>query len=257
MLFGVKMDVKGIGLSGSNVKGIKKQLRYEIWNLMEELNIAGFPRPVHGRIPNFLGANIAANKLRLLSEFKSSKVVKVNPDSPQHHVRLNALIDGKLVLMPTPKLREGFILLDPSKIPNRLFNYASSIKGALELGEKVSLSSLPKVDLIVVGSVAVNVRGVRLGKGGGFAELEYAILKEVKCIDDSVKVITTVHDVQVLNREIPLEPHDLVVDVIVTPSKIINVINTFKKPEGIYWDLVTESMLREIPILKELKSLTR
>lgn len=46
-----------------------------------------FPRPVHHRIPNFVNAELAADRLADLPEFKSSKVVKVNPDTPQKMVR--------------------------------------------------------------------------------------------------------------------------------------------------------------------------
>lgn len=240
------------------VKELKERLRQEVWDLMERLNVARFPRPVYGRIPNFVGSEAAAGKLRLLECFRTSKVIKVNPDSPQHPVRANALRDGKLVLMPTPRLKEGFILLDPSRIPDDVVGYASSIKGSFELGERVDLWSIPKVDLVVVGSVAVNTKGVRLGKGGGYAELEYAILRELGCVSRSTKVITTVHHTQVLDRDIPHELHDLVVDVIVTPTGVVSIdAAVFEKPAGVYWELVTESLLRDIPVLRELKARLR
>lgn len=37
-----------------SVPGISKQdLRQQVWDYMEAHNLADFPRPVHGRIPNF------------------------------------------------------------------------------------------------------------------------------------------------------------------------------------------------------------
>lgn len=241
-----------------SVKDLKRKLRQEVWDLMEKLNVVKFPRPVYGRIPNFIGSEVAASRLRSLECFRVAKVVKVNPDSPQHPVRVSALRDGKIVLMPTPKLKEGFILLDPNHIPTNMVEYASSIRGSFELGEKVDLWSIPKVDLIVVGSVAVNLKGVRIGKGGGYAELEYAILRELNCLSKSTKVVTTVHDVQVLDRELPHEIHDLVVDVIVTPTRIINVDSPpYEKPSGIYWELVTDEILNDIPVLREIKTRLR
>ncbi|MCD6156995.1 MAG: 5-formyltetrahydrofolate cyclo-ligase, partial [Euryarchaeota archaeon] len=62
-----------------DIKSIKQSLREKIWNLMEERDIALFPRPVHGRIPNFKGADRAAMRLFLLDIWRSAKVVKVNP----------------------------------------------------------------------------------------------------------------------------------------------------------------------------------
>lgn len=44
-------------------KAWKWIIRKRIWDLMEAQNIAQFPRPVHHRIPNFVGAHIAASKV--------------------------------------------------------------------------------------------------------------------------------------------------------------------------------------------------
>jgi len=60
----------------------KGQIRKQIWDLMEERGIARFPRPVHGRIPNFGGAAQAAERLKELPAWQEASVVKANPDSP-------------------------------------------------------------------------------------------------------------------------------------------------------------------------------
>ena len=84
---------------------------------------------------------------------------------------------------------------------------------------------LLQVDLIVVGSSCVTREGARLGKGEGFAELEYGILRWMGAVDDSTLVVTTVHDSQLLpSEEIPREKlleHDVPVDVIVTPTQVV------------------------------------
>jgi hypothetical protein len=49
---------------------------------------ARFPRPVHHRIPNFVDAEKAAQRLADLPEFKAAKVIKVNPDTPQKMVSI-------------------------------------------------------------------------------------------------------------------------------------------------------------------------
>lgn len=237
----------------SDVKYIKKRIRERIWKLMEERNIAKFPRPVFGRIPNFVGSEEAALKLINLKLFKLSEVIKVNPDSPQQYVRYLALKYGKKVVMPTPKLREGFLLLDPKKIKVTLLREASTIKGAFKWGIKIKPWSLPSIDLMIVGSVAVDKFCARLGKGGGYAELEYGILREVDAIDNKTPVITTIHDVQLINERIPVEPHDLPVDYVITPTRIIKCEKVYEKPKGILWDLLPNEKLNKIPILQELK----
>ncbi|MFQ5884443.1 MAG: 5-formyltetrahydrofolate cyclo-ligase, partial [Thermoplasmata archaeon] len=127
---------------------------------MEERNIARFPRPVYGRIPNFVGAEEAAKKLTELKEWVDAKVIKSNPDSPQKHVRELALRDGKIVYMAVPRLREleCFIELDPRFLGSNV-SKASTIKGAFKYGRKIHPKDMKKVDLVVAGSVAVNEKG--------------------------------------------------------------------------------------------------
>jgi len=220
---------------------------------MEREGIARFPRPVHGRIPNFDGAERAAARLAELDAFKGARVVKVNPDAPQRPVRERVMSSFKGLLVPTPRLRQGFILIEPGMILNSKIGYASTIKGSLECGELVGIEALPKVDFVVVGSVAVTPKGARLGKGGGYSEMEYAILRQLGLIDEKIPVATTVHDAQVVDDEVPLEAHDLTVDVIVTPTRTILTDSKTSKPSGIMWDRVSDKMMEEIPMLGQLK----
>ncbi len=69
---------------------------------------------------------------------------------------------------------------------------AATIKGALKHGRVVALDDLPEIDLILCGSVAVNLSGARVGKGGGYHDLEYGILADAGKIDTHTTVATTV-----------------------------------------------------------------
>jgi len=199
----------------------KEDIRMKVWRLMEEKGVASFPKPIFPRIPNFIGAKKAAQKMKQLPEYKAAKIVFCNPDSPQRPVREIILMDGKVLVMATPKLRKGFLLLDPSKIPqNRIFE-ASTIRGAFKHGRLVKPSEV-KVDLFVAGSVAVSLDGGRLGKGTGYSDQEYAILKESGSLAPGIIVVTTVHDVQIVEK-IAGEEWDIPVNVIVTPTRVIRV----------------------------------
>ena len=193
----------------------------KVWRLMEEKGVASFPKPIFHRIPNFVGAEKAAQNLRDLPEYKATKVVFCNPDSPQRPVREMILKDGKILVMATPRLRKGFLLLDPSVIPqNRVFE-ASTIRGAFKHGRFVKPSEV-RVDFFVAGSVAVSLDGGRLGKGTGYSDQEYAILKDSGSLAPGIIVVTTVHDVQIVER-IPRDEWDVPVNVIVTPTRVIRV----------------------------------
>ena len=192
----------------------KQKLREKIWKLLEQKKVARFPLPCKGKIPNFERAEKAAMLLKKLPEWQRAKIVFSNPDFAQQKVRELALKEGKVVIMATPRLKEGYLKIDPINVKGNEA-YASTIKGAFKYGKK--LKRLPKPDLIITGCVAVNKKGWRLGKGGGYGD------KEIKTFQEKfgkIPVITTVHDLQIVN-DIPYGDFDTKVDYIVTPNKII------------------------------------
>ncbi|MEM3873803.1 MAG: 5-formyltetrahydrofolate cyclo-ligase [Candidatus Bathyarchaeia archaeon] len=201
----------------SRIAEEKQRLREKIWLEMENCGVATFPIPCWGRIPNFVGAETAADKLRQLEEWKMAKVVFVNPDSPQRRVRENALKDGKILVMASPRLARGFIVIDPVKTKGKE-RFASTIRGAFKFG--VQTKDFPKPDLIVEGSVAVDLHGHRLGKGHGYGDVEIEILERRF---GEIPVATTVHDMQVVEN-VPFEEKDRKVSIIVTPTRIIRVV---------------------------------
>ncbi len=221
---------------------------------MEERNIARFPRPVKGRIPNFVGAEEAAMKLTELDEWENAKVIKSNPDSPQRSVRENALKEGKIVYMAVPRLRElkCFIELNPRFLGSNA-SKASTIKGAFKYGRKVHPEEMKKVDLVIAGSVAVDRKGGRVGKGGGYSDLEFAIAREFDLIQEGTPVVTTVHPIQVVDHEIEMKEHDVPLTTVVTPKEVFETGSEIRKPEGILWDCLSEDKLLEIPVLGALK----
>jgi len=226
----------------------KDRIREEVYRKLEEWGVARPPMPIRGRIPNFIGAEKAAEKLLDLEGFHYAKVLKINPDSPQRPVRHLALRMGKILVMPTPRIKKGFLLLDPDSIRN--FWFASTIKGAFRLGRLVEVEDLPHIDFIVEGSVAVSPDGMRLGKGEGYAELEYAILLEAGKVEYNVEIASTVHELQIV-ESIPRDEYDVSINYIVTPNRIIKC-NSFFRPKGILWDRLDKEKIMEIPILRRL-----
>jgi len=230
----------------------KAELREMVWSLLEERGVARFPRPVRGRIPNFMGAERAASRVLATEEFRRAEAVKVNPDSPQLEVRRGVLEAGKMLIMPSPRLRSGFLILDPSRIPRKLHRRAATIRGSFQYASETGLEGLPRVDLIVCGSVAVTRGGARVGKGGGYSEMEYAILRELELVDEGTPIMTTVHDLQIV-EDAPVEEHDFSVDLIATPTRMMRTRGPRRRPGGIIWERVSEKRLDEIPLLKTLR----
>jgi len=183
---------------------------------MEEKGIVTFPKPVYHRIPNFIGAEKAAQNLGNLPEYKKARVIFCNPDSPQRSVREMTLKDGKVLVMATPRLKHGFLVIAPETTAGKE-RFASTIKGAFKFGKETT--AFQKPDLIVTGSVAVDGNGNRLGKGRGYGDRE---IRMVKGKFGKVPVATVIHDVQLVEYA-PSTLQDEKVDIIVTPTKIIRV----------------------------------
>jgi 5-formyltetrahydrofolate cyclo-ligase len=230
----------------------KQETRERVWRALELHGAARFPG-VKGRIPNFVGAERAALRLQELPEWRRARVVKINPDAPQLPVRRMALCEGKIVYMAVPRLREEacFLRLDPAEL-GREAPRAASIQAAAARGRPVKLEDVPAIDLIVLGAVAVNGRGARVGKGGGFADLEYALLRERGAVSGRTPVITTVHPIQIVAHAIAMLPHDVPLDLIVTPDGPIRCARTFERPRGIYWERLDEEKRAAVPVLQRL-----
>ncbi|XP_055582757.1 methenyltetrahydrofolate synthase domain-containing protein isoform X2 [Falco biarmicus] len=234
----------------------KWDVREKVWDHLEASGLAEFPRPVHRRIPNFKGASHAATRLLGLQEFKAANTVKVNPDAPQKNARFLTLEARKTLLVPTPRLRTGLFnkIVPPSGATKEILRVCATSQGIKEYSVPVGLDGKARVDLVVVGSVAVSEKGWRIGKGEGYADMEYAMMVSMGAVQEDTPVITIVHDCQVVDiAEELLDDHDLTVDYILTPTRTIKTNCKRPKPQGIIWHKVSYEMLGKIPILKSLR----
>jgi 5-formyltetrahydrofolate cyclo-ligase len=217
----------------------KDEIRQMVWRILETRGASRFPA-AKDRIPNFVGAERAALHLRTLPAWRQARVVTINADPPQLAVRRLALRDGKVVYVPATRrpTLDGFFELDPARLgPCAL--QAASIRGAERLAPTVLVEAVPAMDLVVVGAVAVNARGARVGSGRGCSDLTYGLLAETGKVGADTPIITTVHGLQVLARALPMQPHDVPVDVAVTPEGPLRFTRTYLRPRGIDPGLVS------------------
>lgn len=221
----------------------KQEVRERTWDLLEREGAARFPG-ARGRIPNFPGAEQAAGRLADLPEWQAARVVKSNPDAPQLPVRRRARQDGKTLYMAVPRLTEEKPFVEVNGDP--------TIKRAMAEGRPVALDELGPVELIVCGTVAVNHQGVRIGKGGGFSDLEFGLLVDAGLVGRDTTIVTTVHDLQLVDERLPETEHDFRVDVIVTPTTTLRT-RTRRRPPGILWDHLDPDRLAAIPALQAMR----
>lgn len=230
----------------------KQSARQAVWDALQTAGVARFPFPPHGRIPNFKDAEAAAERLFEHPLLARAMRIKVNPDAPQLPVRVEALRRGIEVYVPTPRLRGGFRRFDAKRIPPGKLREAASLSRGRRWGEDVALEDLPRLDAIVAGSVAVTRDGRRCGKGEGYSDLEFAILRELG--HPPVPVATTVHPLQIV-AALPRESNDLPLSIIVTPDETIVVRRPPPAPRGIDWQQLSEGDLDAMPILRDLRRL--
>jgi 5-formyltetrahydrofolate cyclo-ligase len=99
---------------------------------------------VVGKIPNFLGAEAAAEQLAALPAWAEAHVLKANPDKAQRAVRARALTEGKVLYMAVPRLAEElpFYLLDPEcpRTPSHVVGRTASRVGRRRASVLVRLS---------------------------------------------------------------------------------------------------------------------
>ena len=229
----------------------KNEIRERVWSRLQEQKVARFPG-AEGRIPNFIGAEACSRVISQFQFWKNARILKVNPDSPQRAIRQQALEEGKIIYMAVPRLHSNkpFIELNPKKLKCSAY-VASSIKGAAKFGAPVELKKVQKIDLIVCGSVAVNRKGARVGKGGGYSDLEFALLTEQRKIGRDTPIVTSVHPLQIVDEEIPMTHHDIPLSAIVTPNELIKIESPLPRPKGIYWDMLPPEKITAIPVLQK------
>lgn len=193
----------------------KDEIRNYVWKLMEKEGFSDFPKPVFGRIPNFKGSVITCEKIREIKEYKTSKVVFSAPDSPLKRLREIVLLDGKILVVALPHIKD---IVEIHERKN--YNEATTIKGFEIYGKPLR----NKIDLIVQGSVAVDLKGNRIGKGKGYGDKEYEILKSEGFLNENLKIITIVHEIQIFDDfSYLMTEQDIKVDYIITKKRIIKI----------------------------------
>ncbi len=184
----------------------KREIRKFVWKLLKNQGVARFPCEDH--IPNFRFVEESVKRLIELEIWKNAKTIFVSPDTPQRLFIKYGLSQMKRIIMATPRLRHGFVAVT---------RYSPRLNDILKNAKPVTSVF---VDLAIIGSVAVDLKGNRIGKGGGYGDREIKMLRD---INNKVIIATNVHDLQVFKDfSYLMEPHDEKVDVIVTPNRVIS-----------------------------------
>jgi len=237
----------------------KQAIRERVWDRLEADGVARFPFPPHDRIPNFDGADAAAERVTETVVWDRAETVKVNPDSPQLPLRRAALRAGKTVYMAVPRLRDRrcFYELDPAELDD--IEAAPAVSNVADHARQVGPEAVGRLDLVISGSVGVTEDGARIGKGEGYSDLEYAVLCELGLVDASTPTLTTVHELQVIDgpdsavtgASVPVDAHDVPMSYVVTPDRVVETDTPYSRPDGVDWAVLADERVAEMPVLAD------
>lgn len=238
----------------------RDDVRMKVWNSLKEVALpdSRFHYDFSEFIADFKGSEKATTRLIAMDIYKDAQVIFVTPDNSLEQLRSQVILDEKILLTTTYGIRRGFVELLPAMVPTGLEKCAVLLDAIEKFGRSISLAEIRQnyqIDLLVTGGSAVTRQGLRVGKGHGFFDIEWATLFSLGVVNVTTPVVDVVHDCQIVDKSFEPNPFDTVCDYIVTPAQVIFVPSPQKPTAGIYWDRLEPGMLDKISILKELKYL--
>jgi 5-formyltetrahydrofolate cyclo-ligase len=236
-------------------------LRNQVWDRLRDVARpdSRFHWDFSSFIPDFAGSAAAAERLRTPA-YERADTVFVTPDNSLEQARRLVLGDGKRILATTYGIGRGFFTVDGRDVAPADGRHAATLDGIEEYARPVAiaeLADLGPLPLLVTGAAAVTRGGVRIGKGHGYFDLEWALLSEVGALADGTEIVALVHDLQVLAIDVAPAGHDVVVDRIVTPTRALSVGPGPRPPGHVDWDLLDPDAFERMPCLGEARTLLR
>lgn len=238
----------------------KRSIRLDTWQKIKDQKLTPLRRfSVFNKIPNYIGAEKAAELLAETDEFKKANSVKVNIDLAQEPVKLQVVKAKKTLFVPpaqkSPNVYAKIKKCNPDELDLVTQRKIIKLQGEEDTFQEIDMHGIEKLDMVVVGSCAVSRQGHRIGKGNGYVDLDIGILTHLGVINKDTLIVTTVHDVQVYDTlpENLFQSYDLPLDLIVTPTEIIRVSKRLTRPAGIEWNLLSSRRLEIVPVLKSIK----
>ncbi|MEV7222641.1 5-formyltetrahydrofolate cyclo-ligase [Streptomyces sp. NPDC093681] len=136
---------------------------------------------------------------------------------------------GTLALLDALRARGARVLL-PALLPDNDLDWGEYTGkdslarvrhgGRMELfepaGERLGPDAVTRADVVLLPGVAVDGRGLRLGRGGGSYD---RVLARLAAAGARPALLVLLYDREVVAR-VPAEPHDRPVDAVVTPSGV-------------------------------------
>lgn len=136
----------------------------------------------------------------------------MNVDRSQEPVKYQVVSNKKILYVPAA--RDSSALFSKINVPEdadeTVLKKVIRINTLTEFGSDIEASTDMKLDMLVIGSVAVSRDGYRIGRGNGYVDLDFGILVQLGVVTEKTIIVTTVHDLQVISNFLFGEKHKLI-----------------------------------------------
>lgn len=195
-----------------------------------------------------------AERLRRISVYREAKTILMMPSPLLFQARINCLLDGKNLIMPSPALKTGFYRVKPFAIAFPDLAYGTSLKGISMFGKKMPEKQLKnaEIDLALTGCVALDRQGRRLGEGTGFFDLSMGVFAEYGGVTDETPVGCVLGPDQLSEAELSSDAWDVGVDFMVMADRDMPI----SRPDGLLprldWQVLSKKQIRKMDPLWRL-----
>ena len=249
--------------AGPDSTKAKQDIRQTVARILLENDIV-LPDPIFHLaldhfIADFKGNHEATQNLTHLPEWQYSNRIFITPDRSTQLAREQAIIEGKEIVVTTYGICRGAVLLSRDLVPVGQEPFAASLEGMEKFGKPLrtvrQVQLAGNVDLMLTGALAISKsHGGRTGKGAGWFDAEWIMWRKMGLVEPSTPVVGVVHDLQVVEESFPLAPWDALVNIIVTPTRIIKT-PPRQQPNEIFWEAMGPEWKKAIPLMVELSQI--
>lgn len=206
-----------------------------------------------GCAPPPTSAGKIAERLRRRPEYRRAKTIFMMPSPLLFQARINCLLDGKVLVMPSPALKLGFYRVKPFAIPFPDLAHGTSLKGITLFGKKMLAKQLQNtdIDLALTGCTAIDKKGQRLGEGTGFFDLSMGLLATLGGVSDTTVVGCVAGAEQVSEVDLPCDSWDVGVDFLLFQDQEFNFERSDTVP-AVDWQALAKKQIRKVEPLWHL-----
>lgn len=190
-------------MSNENISARKKFLRREINLRLKTLSQEERVKFSRAVVEKFLASTVYKNSAVIMAYLSTAEEIQLN------EFISTALDDGKILAVPFIERRE----MQAVRLPNLDALEVGAYKILTVKRDIRKIIDAEKIDCVITPGLAFDAEYNRLGKGGGYYDkfLSRAV---------NAKKIALAYDCQLVEK-VPIEPNDLKVDAVITPTKIL------------------------------------